>query len=113
MHRAPDEFMRQLAAAYVAWGIPTAESIGLVREGAPKVRIFASGGLRDGIDVAKCIALGATLGGMAGPLLKAAAQSTERAVQAIQLILRQLRVTMFAVGASDLDSLQRTPLKRT
>ena len=113
MHRAPDEFMRQLAAAFVGWGIPTAESIELVKTAAPGVRIFASGGLRDGIDIAKCIALGATLGGMAGPFLKAAAQSTEAAVDAIRLIVQQLRVTMFAAGAGNLESLRTSPLMRT
>jgi isopentenyl-diphosphate delta-isomerase len=113
MHRAPDEFMRQLAASFVGWGIPTAESIELVKTAAPGVRIFASGGLRDGIDIAKCIALGATLGGMAGPFLKAAAQSTEAAVDAIRLIVQQLRVTMFAAGAGNLESLRTSPLMRT
>jgi isopentenyl-diphosphate delta-isomerase len=88
MHRAPDDFMRGLAAAFVGWGIPTAESITIVRRAAPELRIFASGGLRDGIDVAKCIALGATLGGMAGPL-KAAAKSTG-AIDAIKLVAEQL-----------------------
>jgi isopentenyl-diphosphate delta-isomerase len=111
MHRAPDGFMRELARAFVGWGIPTAESIAMVRRAAPRVRVFASGGLRDGIDVAKCIALGATLGGMAGPLLRAAAVSTERAVDAVRLAVQQLRVTMFAVGAANLAGLQRTPLK--
>jgi len=110
MHRAPNEFMRQLAATFVDWGIPTAESIGMVKRVAPGVRIFASGGLRDGTDVAKCIALGATLGGMAGPFLRAAAKSAEDAVEAIRLVIEQVRVTMFAVGASDLGTLRDTPL---
>ena len=105
MHRAPDEFMRQLAGSFVAWGIPTADSILMARRAAPGVQIFASGGLRDGIDVAKCIALGATLGGIAGPLLKAAASSGEQASAAIRLLTEQLRVTMFAIGAPNLESL--------
>lgn len=111
MHRAPDEFFRQLAGAFVGWGIPTAESIRMVQRAAPGMRIFASGGLRDGIDIAKCIALGATLGGMAGPFLRAAAVSTKRAVDAIQLIIEQLRITMFAAGAGNLDALRATPLR--
>jgi isopentenyl-diphosphate delta-isomerase len=111
MHGAPNDFRRQLAGSFVGWGIPTAESIVRVKRAAPGMRIFASGGLRDGIDVAKCIALGATLGGMAGHFLKAAAQSTERAVEAIKLIREQLRVTMFAAGAGNLESLQRAILK--
>jgi isopentenyl-diphosphate delta-isomerase len=60
--------------------------------------------------VAKCIALGATLCGLAGHFLRAAAHSTERAYDAVRLIQQQLRVTMFAVAATDLAALQRTTL---
>lgn len=110
MYRAPDAFTRDLAAAFIAWGIPTAESIQNVRQAAPDVMIFASGGLQNGIDLAKSIALGARLGGMAGPFLRAAAKSTEAVIAAIRQIEAQLRVSMFACGAPDLQALQRTPL---
>jgi isopentenyl-diphosphate delta-isomerase len=111
MHRAPDEFTRQLAAAFAGWGIPTAESILSVKKIAPDMKIFASGGLQDGLDVAKCIALGATLGGMAGQFLKAAAVSTEAALETMNLTARQLRVTMFAAGTKDLDALKKASLR--
>ncbi|MCS7011139.1 MAG: type 2 isopentenyl-diphosphate Delta-isomerase [Anaerolineales bacterium] len=106
MHRAPDEFTRHLAAAFIGWGIPTAESILMVKQAAPGMTIFASGGLRDGIDLAKSIALGATLGGMAGPFLKAAVASTETVIETLLLTKKQLEVTMFACGAANLSSLQ-------
>ncbi|MBM3179138.1 MAG: type 2 isopentenyl-diphosphate Delta-isomerase [Chloroflexi bacterium] len=105
MHRAPDEFSRQLAATFVGWGIPTAESILNVNKTAPDMAIFASGGIKDGLDIAKCIALGATLGGMAGQFLKAAAVSTEKAVEMMKLTKRQIEVTMFACGAEKLEGL--------
>ncbi|MEW6084281.1 MAG: type 2 isopentenyl-diphosphate Delta-isomerase [Chloroflexota bacterium] len=106
MHRAPDEFTRQLAATFVGWGIPTAESILNVKKAIPGMSIFASGGLKDGLDIAKCIALGATLGGMAGQFLKAAAVSTEQAIEMMKLTKRQIEVTMFASGAASLGSLK-------
>lgn len=106
MHRAPDEFTRQLAATFVGWGIPTAESILNVRKAVPDMLIFASGGLKDGLDIAKCVALGATLGGMAGQFLKAAAVSTEKAVEAMKLTKKQVEVTMFASGVETLDGLK-------
>src|SRR5690606_24174170 len=106
MHRAPDEFTRQLAATFVGWGIPTADSILNVKKAAPGVTIFASGGLKDGLDIAKCIALGATLGGMAGPFLKAAAISTQEVLQMMRLTKKQIEVTMFACGANNLRELQ-------
>ena len=105
MHRAPDEFTRQLAATFVGWGIPTSDSILNVKNAIPEMTIFASGGLKDGLDIAKCIALGATLGGMAGQFLKAAAVSTEKAVEMMKLTKRQIEVTMFAAGVEKLESL--------
>ena len=113
MHRAPDEFTRQLAATFVGWGIPTAESIQIVRKAAPDMTVFASGGLKDGLDIAKCIALGATLGGMAGQFLKAAAISTESVVEMMQLTKRQIEVTMFACGVGTLEGLRDGKLVNT
>ena len=110
MHRAPDEFTRQLAATFVGWGIPTADSILNVKKATPDMTIFASGGIKDGLDIAKCIALGATLGGMAGQFLKAAAISTEQAVDMMKLTKRQIEVTMFASGAGTLKELTKDRL---
>jgi isopentenyl-diphosphate Delta-isomerase len=101
MHRAPDEFTRRLAATFIEWGIPTADSIINVKKVAPDMMVFASGGLRDGLDIAKCLALGAAIGGMAGPFLKAAAISGEKAIEMIQLTKRQIQVSMFAAGANN------------
>ena len=110
MHRAKNKRQARLAAAFADWGIPTAESIMQVREAVRTMRIFASGGLRSGLDIAKCIALGAELGGMASPYLKAADQSVEAVVQTIQEVARELQVAMFAAGAGDIPILQRVPL---
>ncbi len=113
MHRAKSESQARLAAAFIDWGIPTADSILQVRRGGPNLKIFASGGLRTGIDIAKCIALGAVLGGMAGPFLKAAVQSTEMTIQTIHEVRREIQVAMFAAGAANLEALQNTPLIET
>ena len=111
MHRAPDEFTRQLAATFVGWGIPTAESILNVRKAVPEMTVFASGGLKDGLDIAKCVALGATLSGMAGQFLKAAAVSTRSVVNMLGLTRRQIQVAMFATGAGTLQGLKTGKLK--
>ena len=66
--------------------------------------ISASGGIKDGLDIAKCSALGATLGGMAGQFLKAAAVSTEKVVETMKLTKRQIQVTMFACGVEKFES---------
>lgn len=110
MHRAEDESRKRLAAAFVDWGIPTADSILNVRRVAPEALIFASGGIRNGIEIAKCIALGATLVGMAGPFLKAAVRSVEETLLTIQEIRREIQVCMFAAGAGNLRQLSRSLL---
>ncbi len=109
-HRAPTARHAHVARAFADWGIPTADSIRYVREVAPTLPLIASGGLRDGIDIAKCLALGADLGGVAGPFLKAAAESLDAVRQVIWELVAQLRVAMFVSGAADIAALQQTPL---
>lgn len=111
MHRAKNQSQARLAGAFIDWGIPTVDSILNVCRTAPNLPIFASGGVRSGIDIAKCIALGAVLGGMAGPFLKAAALSAEDTVKTIHEIRREIQVCMFAAGAANLDQLHKTPLE--
>ncbi len=105
-HRAQDPSLRRLAREFADWGIPTADSLIMVREAVPTIPLFASGGLRTGIDVAKSIALGADMAGMAHPFLKAAAISAEAVYDEIQAVIRSLRTAMFLSGAGHLASLR-------
>jgi len=105
MYRVQDPFRAQTAGAFTDWGIPTSKSILNVRKISKKVPLFASGGLRTGIDIAKCLALGANMGGMAGVFLKAADDSLEAAVNTMRMIVDQIRIVMFACGAKNLDEL--------
>lgn len=109
MHRNKNVFKAQTAGAFIDWGIPTVESLQNVHSISQDWTVFASGGLRNGIDIAKCLALGATLGGMAGPLLKAANDSPDMAIKAMRMIIDQIRIAMFASGARELSDL--TPEK--
>ncbi|WP_322509777.1 type 2 isopentenyl-diphosphate Delta-isomerase [Anaerolinea sp.] len=110
MYRTQDERRARIAAAFRNWGIPTAYSIQMVKKVAPHVPIIASGGLKTGVDIAKCIALGACMGGMAGQFLKAATQSTEAVIELIEETREEIRITMFGVGAANLKALSSTPL---
>lgn len=109
-HRAPTQFHARVARAFADWGIPTADGVRYAKAGAPDLPIIASGGLRDGIDIAKCIALGALAGGLAGPFLKAADESTEAAIELIAELTAQIRTAMLCSGARNISALQRTPL---
>lgn len=109
MHRTNDDLTRQIAADFADWGIPTAESIHLVRRGAPQTTLIASGGIYTGIEVAKAIALGADAVALAAPLLRLATISAEAVGQKIREIAEELRTAMFCIGAADLDVLKDTP----
>ena len=109
-HRAPTAYHKHVAASFADWGIPTADAIQYAVKAAPHLPVIASGGLRDGIDIAKSIALGALAGGMAGPFLKAADQSTEAVDELIRETITQLRIAMLCSGAKNIAQLQRTPL---
>lgn len=109
-YRAPTARHANVARAFADWGIPTADAVRYAREHAPHLPVIASGGLRDGVDIAKCIALGADLGGFAGQFLKAAVQSVEAVEHLIWELSTQLRIAMFASGAADLAALKHTPL---
>jgi isopentenyl-diphosphate delta-isomerase len=110
MYRSTTESGRRVAAAFADWGIPTAESLPMARRGAPGLPILVSGGIRDGIQIAKAIALGAAACGVAGPFLHAASDSAAAVTELITVLVTQLRVTMFAAGAADIQTLQRTPV---
>jgi len=112
-HRAPTSFHANVAAAFADWGTPTADAIQNARNGAPNKPVFASGGLRNGVDVAKSVALGATLAGMASPFLKAANQSSDAVNLLIRELTAQLKIAMFCTGSAKLTDLQNNKLIKT
>ncbi len=97
---------KNIAAAFASWGIPTVDSIAMVRLAAPDSLLIASGGIRDGIDVAKVVALGAHAAGIAGLLLQAANRSTEMVINALQEVVEALRIAMFCIGARNIKELR-------
>jgi isopentenyl-diphosphate delta-isomerase len=112
MHRAPTALRRRLCAAFADWGIPTAEALVEVRAALPHIPLIASGGLRSGLDLTKALALGADLGGMAGPFLKAADVSAQAVVELADEFAHVLRIAMFCLGIATLPSLKGTPALR-
>jgi isopentenyl-diphosphate Delta-isomerase len=98
---------RGLGETFWEWGIPTAASVALVA-GRGFSTLFATGGIADGLDVAKAIALGASAAGIARPLLQALETGGREAVLArLERIETELRMAMLLVGAKDLKSLKR------
>jgi isopentenyl-diphosphate delta-isomerase len=109
MHRARDPLAARVAAQFIDWGIPTAECVEGVARALPTLPLIASGGLRNGVEVAKALALGAHVCGLALPFLKAATVSTAAVQEAIEELGTTLRVAMFATGTPDLAALHGTP----
>ena len=112
-HRAPTSFHARVARSFADWGIPTAEAIQYARRAAPDLPVIASGGLRDGIDGAKCLALGADMAGLASPFLRAASNSSEAVDELIRELKAQLRIAMFCAASRDLAALKRAELLLT
>jgi len=92
-----DERAGEVAAAFADWGVPTADALADARAAAPELPLIASGGLRDGVDAAKALALGASAAGLARPFLLAARAGT--ASETAATLVRQLRVAVWAAGA--------------
>lgn len=100
-----------VARAFAGWGIPTARAIAEVRAACPDAVVIGSGGIRDGLDAARAIRLGADLVGQAAGLLAAATEGPEAVAEHLSVMIRQLRVACFCTGSRDLAALRRAPLQ--
>ncbi len=103
--------LMRLSKLLLAWGIPTAISICEVRATLPNMPLIATGGIRTGLDIAKAIALGADLVGIALPLLRAAySEGKEGVIKTLEQMIFELKAIMVLVGASTIEELKRVPI---
>jgi isopentenyl-diphosphate delta-isomerase len=105
-----DERAAAVAAAFGAWGWPTADAVrgarGVLDErGARDVVLVGSGGLASGVDALKVLCLGADVAGLARGLLAAGAQGPDEAVEAVGVLVEQLRIAAWAAGAGSVGDL--------
>jgi isopentenyl-diphosphate Delta-isomerase len=98
-----------LGLAFWDWGIPTAVSIVEV-SASTKVKVIASGGVRNGLHIAKAIALGAHYGGLAIPLLKTVSKNPKDTKEALLRVIDELKTAMFLTGSGNLDQLHKCPI---
>jgi len=96
--------------AFSRWGIPTSESLQMVRRVAPRLPLIASGGITTGVEVAKAVALGADAAGIGAPLLELASRSDEEVVHYLSQVSDELRIAMFCVGCLTIDQLRASTL---
>jgi len=113
MFRNKDPFMAEICGDFRNWGINTVDSINNVRRFAPEMIIFASGGLKNGIDICKTLALGAKLGGMASIFLKAATSEDESILlKTIQKVSQEISICLFVSGIKCLSDINSSILKQ-
>lgn len=108
--RAENPLQARLGETFRDWGIPTAECLIQVRAANPEIPLIASGGLRNGLEVGKAIALGADLAGLALPFLKAATESTQAIEDLVEVLMAELKTTMFCTGNANLSELRQTAI---
>jgi isopentenyl-diphosphate delta-isomerase len=107
-HRASGE-RRSLGYTFWDWGIPTAASVYLVQNFGFET-VIATGGVKSGLDIAKAITLGATLGGVARPVLQALERGgRDGAAAMLTQIAEEVRIAMLLVGARNVVELGRAP----
>jgi len=80
------------------WGLTTVESLEQAKEFKEKLFLIAGGGIRSGIDLAKAMSLGASMGSAALPFLKAALESKDAVVKLIEEYREQYKIALFLTG---------------
>ncbi len=106
-----DERTRNIGQLYRDWGIAT--PIAVVEASVVHLPLISTGGVRNGLDMARALALGATLVGMGFPFLKAASESYEAVCQLLETVVAELKVAMQLSGAATISQLQLHPIRRT
>lgn len=99
-----DEVSASLGRTFRDWGIPAPVSLLVSNVGLP---LIASGGIRNGLDVARTIVLGAGCAGMARPLLRAALTSADEVEKILRIVQKEFRAAMFLTGCSSVDKLRK------
>jgi isopentenyl-diphosphate delta-isomerase len=107
-----DEFSQRLGETFWDWGIPTAVSL-VEAVQSVKVPVVASGGIRNGVDATKALALGASLASATYPFLQPATKGSEDVKKALRYLVEEVRNAMFLVGANSIKALQKVPVVLT
>lgn len=103
--RADNYLQRELGKTFANWGIPTADCVRDIARKYPDIPLIASGGVRNGLEVAKLLALGADMVGLAYPFLKAATSSFQALEDLVNLLNAEIKTVLFCTGSKDIESL--------
>lgn len=106
----PDPRLASLAETFREWGLPTAAAISALRDALPDMPVIGSGGIRNGLEAAKAIRLGANLVAQAGSVLAEAIKGPEAVVAHFEALAAALRLACFVTGSSSLADLRSAGL---
>ena len=101
-----DDKTLNIGLLYRDWGIAT--PICVVEANVARLPLISTGGVRNGLDIALALALGATLAGMGFPFLKAASASYERVCELLETVIAELKVAMQLSGVRSVREMQET-----
>ncbi len=107
VYRTSDELRRAIGLDFWDWGIPTAFCVVDCSRILPTI---ATGGIRSGLDLAKCVAIGAEIGSAALPFLKAATESSEAVLKEIEYFRQGFATAMFLTGCRRVRELRSVKL---
>lgn len=104
-----DQYHARGGKTFWDWGISTPESIINVGEATDwSIPIIGTGGIRNGLDAARAIALGADAAGIAQTMLKPATKSKKATMFEMDMIIKELRAAMFLTGTETVEKLKST-----
>ena len=112
--RATDPMTFELAKGFRDWGLTTGMALTTARQAIPmetQCQLVATGGIRSGVDVAKVVALGATMAGVGLPLFRAALKDTNEVDAVLGNFIKGLKTVMICTGARQLSDLAGAVIK--
>lgn len=107
-----DAVLKNAANSFRNWGIPTTECLESIKNESIKIKVIASGGVDNGVKIAKSVALGADLCGNASTFLKKITESRAECENFMETLTLELKTSMFCTGCKNLNELRKLKIQK-
>jgi isopentenyl-diphosphate delta-isomerase len=105
-----DFILSRAAQTFANWGISTASILAEAKGLLLQSQLWGSGGIRNGLDAAKALVMGAKRIGLAKPVLAAALENPEAVIKIMDVFEYELKVAMFCTGSQHIKALSQMPI---